>query len=170
MTIPVECPILTLARSSGACQTSLLARPPCLPDLLACQTSLHARPPCLPDLIPCQTSLLAKPPCLPDFQGESNHSQAKRSEAKWARYLSGALVRPRRLPDFQGESNPSRAKRSKAKRSRYLTGLTDHSSRMPHNSACQIKRRLPDLIACQTFWVIPIPPKPSEARQSGHDT
>ena len=28
-------------------------------------------------------------------------------------------------------------------------------------SACQIKRRLPDLVACQTFRVNPIPPRPS---------
>ena len=82
----------------------------------------------------------------------------------------GALARPRRLPDFHGESNPSQAERSEAKRSRYLSGLSDHSSRMPHISACQIKRRLPDLVACQTFRVNPIPPRPSEARQSGHDT
>ena len=57
----------------------------------------------------------ARPRRLPDFHGESNPSQAKRSEAKRSRHLSSALARPRRLPDFQGESNPSQAKRSEAK-------------------------------------------------------
>ena len=76
---------------------------------------------------------------MPDFQGESNPSQAERSEAKRSRYLSGALARPHCLPDFQGESNPSQAEQSEAKWSRYLSGALARSS-----GACQIKRRLPD--------------------------
>ena len=117
--------------------------------------------------VECPILALARPRCLPDFQGEFNHSQAERIKARRSQYLSGALVRPRRLPDFQGESNPSQAKQSEAKWSRYLSSLSDRYSRMLHNSTCQIKRRLPDLVACQTFWVNAIPPRPSEARQSG---
>ena len=37
-------------------------------------------------------------------------------------------------------------------------------------SAYQIKQRLPDLVACQTFMVNLIPPRLSEARPSGHNT
>merc|ERR1712082_108724 len=65
-------------------------------------------------------------------------------------------------------SLPGRAKRGKAVTT--PEQLLFRFALARSNSACQIKRRLPDLVACQTFRVNPIPPRPSKARQSGHDT
>merc|ERR1712082_287974 len=96
---------LALARSSSACQTSLLAR---------LSGKIHS----LPGRVKRGKAVTTPEQLLFRFALARSSSAC---QIKQRLPDQAALARPRRLPDFQGESNPSQAEQREAKRSRHLS-------------------------------------------------